>query len=163
MTACPRIALPLFSHGCLIALVLSLGTLWETDLGGVLLSPSMILVCREQDCPRQRLLAIRTFFVRLQTFLPPRHGSLGLIWNEPGLPDSLAPHYISWINFHVLLDINLYNSFLHYNFQEWSSNFLMLQVIPQQESSICFYRNCMEHAIKICLDIIIINLVNGCS
>ena len=82
MTAYPRIALPLFTHGCLIALVLSLRTLWETTLGGVLLSPSMILVCREQDCPRQRLLTVRTFFVHPRTFLPPRHGSWA--WYEMG-------------------------------------------------------------------------------
>ena len=41
--------------------MLSLGTLWETALGGVPLPPSVISVCREQDCPRQRLLAVRTF------------------------------------------------------------------------------------------------------
>ena len=74
MTAYPRITLPLFSYGCLVALVLSLGTLWETALGGLLLSPSVISVCREQDCPQQRLLAVQTFFVRFQTFLPLRRG-----------------------------------------------------------------------------------------
>ena len=68
------IALPLYSHNWLIALVLSLGTHWETAFGGVPLSPSVILVCREQDCLRQRLLAIRTFFIRSRTFLPPQHG-----------------------------------------------------------------------------------------
>ena len=68
MTAYPRIALPLFSHGCLVALVLSLGTLWETALGGVPPSPSVISVCREQDCPRQRLLAVRTFLFVLGHF-----------------------------------------------------------------------------------------------
>ena len=50
------------------------GTLWETALGGVPLSPSVISVCREQDCPRQRLLIVWTFFIRPRTFLPPRHG-----------------------------------------------------------------------------------------
>ena len=61
VTAYPGIAPPLYSHGCLVALVLFLGTLWETALSGVSLSPSMISVCLEQDCPRQRLLAIWTF------------------------------------------------------------------------------------------------------
>ena len=37
------------------------GTLWETALGGMPLSPSVISVCREQDCPRQCLLTVRTF------------------------------------------------------------------------------------------------------
>ena len=64
MTAYLEIAPPLYSHGCLITLVLSLGTLWETALGGVPLSPSVISVFREQDCPRQRLLVVWTFFVR---------------------------------------------------------------------------------------------------
>ena len=48
MTAYPRIALPLFSYGCLVALVLSLGMLWETAFGGMPLSPFVISVCREQ-------------------------------------------------------------------------------------------------------------------
>ena len=48
VTTYPRIAPLLDSHDCLIALVLSLWTLWETALGGVLFSPSMILVCRGQ-------------------------------------------------------------------------------------------------------------------
>ena len=61
VTTYPRIALPLFSHGCLVALVLSFGTLWETALGGMPPSPSVISVCREQDCPRQCLLTVRTF------------------------------------------------------------------------------------------------------
>ena len=74
MTTYPRIALPLFSHGCLVALVLSLGTLWETALGGVSLFPSVILICREQDYPQRRLLAVWTFFVRRRTLLPPRRG-----------------------------------------------------------------------------------------
>ena len=74
VTTYPGIAPPLYSHDCLIALVHSLRTLWETALGGVLLSPSVISVCREQDCPRQRLLAVWTFFVRSRTFLPPRCG-----------------------------------------------------------------------------------------
>ena len=39
VTAYPGIALPLYSHDCLIALVLSLGTLWETAFGGMPLSP----------------------------------------------------------------------------------------------------------------------------
>ena len=52
------IALPLYSHDCLIVLVISLGTLWETALGGVPLSPSMILVYEGQDCPRRRPLAV---------------------------------------------------------------------------------------------------------
>ena len=50
MTAYPRIALPLFSHGCFVALVLSLGTLKETALRGMPLSPSVISVCRKQNC-----------------------------------------------------------------------------------------------------------------
>ena len=58
VTVYPGIAPPLYSHGCLIALVLSLGTVWETALGGVLLSPFVISVCQEQDCPRQRLLIV---------------------------------------------------------------------------------------------------------
>ena len=40
VTAYPGIASPPYSRDCLIALVLSLGTLWETVLGGVSLSPS---------------------------------------------------------------------------------------------------------------------------
>ena len=47
VTAYPGIAPSLFSHGCLIALVLSLGTLWETVLSGVPLSPSVISGYRE--------------------------------------------------------------------------------------------------------------------
>ena len=74
MTAYPGIAPPIYSHGCLIALVLSLGMLWETAFGGVPLSPSVISVCWEQDCPRQCLLAVWIFFVRPWTFLLPRHG-----------------------------------------------------------------------------------------
>ena len=72
MTAYPGIAPPLYSHGWFVALVLSLGTLWETAFGGVLLLPSVISVYREQDCPRQRLLAVWTFFVRPRIFLPSR-------------------------------------------------------------------------------------------
>ena len=68
MIAYPGTAPLLYSHGCLIALVLSLGILWETVLGGVLLSPSVISVCQEQDCPRQRLLTVWTFFIRPRTF-----------------------------------------------------------------------------------------------
>ena len=63
VTICPKIALPLFSHDCFAALVLSLGTLWETAFGGVLLSPSVLSGCQEQDCPQQRLLAVQTFFI----------------------------------------------------------------------------------------------------
>ena len=72
MTAYPGIAPPLYPHDCLVALVLSLRTLWETALGGVLFSPSMISICQEQDCPRQHLLAVWTFFIRPRAFLPPR-------------------------------------------------------------------------------------------
>ena len=61
VTAYPKIVLLLVSHSCFVALVLSLGTFWETALDGVPPSPSMISVCLEQDCPRQRLLAIWTF------------------------------------------------------------------------------------------------------
>ena len=80
MTTYFGIAPLLYSYDCLIALVLSLGTLWETALGGVPLSPSMILVCRGQDCPRQRLLAVWTFFIRPQTYLPLRCGPWA--WHE---------------------------------------------------------------------------------
>ena len=82
MTPYPGIAPPLDSHDCLIALVHSLGTLWETALSGVLLSLSMILVCRWQDCPRQRPLAVWTFFIRPQTYLPPRRRPWA--WHEMG-------------------------------------------------------------------------------
>ena len=40
VTAYPGIAPPLYSHVWLVALVLSLGTLWEIALGGMPLSPS---------------------------------------------------------------------------------------------------------------------------
>ena len=82
VTVYPGIASPLYSHGYLIALALSFGTLWETALSGVPLSPSAISVCREQDCPQQRLLAVWTFFVRPRTFLPPRRGPWA--WYEMG-------------------------------------------------------------------------------
>ena len=39
VTTYPGIAPLLYSHDCLIALVLSLGTLWEVALGGVPLFP----------------------------------------------------------------------------------------------------------------------------
>ena len=58
VTVYPGIAPPLYSHGYLIALLLSLGTVRETALGGMPLSPSMISACREQDCPQQHLLAV---------------------------------------------------------------------------------------------------------
>ena len=48
VTAYPGIALPLYSHGYLIALVLSLETVWETALGGVLLSPFMISIAENR-------------------------------------------------------------------------------------------------------------------
>ena len=48
--------------------MLSLGTLWEAAFGGVPDFPSMISVCQGQDCPRQHLLAIWTFFVHLGHF-----------------------------------------------------------------------------------------------
>ena len=74
VTAYPRIALPLFFHGCLVAPVLSLRMLWETALGGVRLSPSVISVRQGQGHLRQYILAVWTFFVRPRTFLPPQHG-----------------------------------------------------------------------------------------
>ena len=101
MTAYPGIALPLYSHGRLIALVLSLGTLWEIALGGVLLSPSVILVCWEQDCPRQRHLAVWTFFVRPWTFLPLQRGPWA--WYEMGRGcQSLQPHNNNMWSFIIL-------------------------------------------------------------
>ena len=51
VTAYLGISPPLYFHGCLIALVLSLGMVWETALGGVPLFPFVISVYREQDCP----------------------------------------------------------------------------------------------------------------
>ena len=98
MTAYPGIAPPLYSHGRLIALVLSLGTLWEIALGGVLLSPSVISICREQDCPRQRLLAVWTFFVRSRTFLPPRCGPWASYENGQGC-QILWPHSMNSVKF----------------------------------------------------------------
>ena len=68
MTSYPGTAPPLYSHDYLIALVLSLGMFWGTALSGMPLSPSVILVCREQDCSRQHLLTVWTFFVRPRTF-----------------------------------------------------------------------------------------------
>ena len=62
--------------------MLSLGTLQGTAFGGMPLPPSVISACREQDCPRQRLLAVWTFFVHPRTFLPPRHGPRA--WYEMG-------------------------------------------------------------------------------
>ena len=41
----PVLVLPLFSHSYLVAPVLSLRALWETALGGMPLSPFVILVC----------------------------------------------------------------------------------------------------------------------
>ena len=82
MTTYLGIALPLYSHGWLIALVLSFGTLWEIAFGGVPLFCPMISVCREQDCPRQRVLTVWTFFIRPRTFLPPRRGPWA--WYEMG-------------------------------------------------------------------------------
>ena len=74
VTAYLGIAPPLYSYGCLITLVLSLGMLQETTLGGMPLSLSVISVYREQNCLQQRLLAVWTFFVHSRTFLPPRCG-----------------------------------------------------------------------------------------
>ena len=62
LTVSPWIAPPPYSHSWLIALVLSLGTLWEVAFGGVPLFSFVILV----------LLAIWTFFVCPRTFFPPR-------------------------------------------------------------------------------------------
>ena len=112
MTAYPGIVPPLYSHDCLIALVLSLGMLWETVLGGMPLSPSMILVCRGQDCPWQRPLAVWTFFIRHQTYLPPRCGPWA--WHEMGRGcQILWPHSILVANpcnaWELKLIMKLYN------------------------------------------------------
>ena len=73
MTASPGIASLSYSYGWPTALGISFEMLEETALGGMALSPSVILVCRGQGYPLQYILAVWTFFVRLQTFLPPRH------------------------------------------------------------------------------------------
>ena len=62
------------SYGWPTALGLSFRKLKETALSGVALSPSMILVCREQGCPQQYILVVWTFFVHPRTFLSPRYG-----------------------------------------------------------------------------------------
>ena len=62
VTTYPRIALSLFSHSCLVALVLSLGVLWEIALCGVPLSPSVISVCVFWQFGPS-LLVLRHFFL----------------------------------------------------------------------------------------------------
>ena len=95
VTAYPRIALPLFSHRCLVAPVLSLGT--PCALGGVPLSPSMISVCREQNCPQQRFLAVRTFFIHSRTFLSLQRGPWA--WYEMGRGFQNLWPYIMYLSF----------------------------------------------------------------
>ena len=91
VTVSSRIAHPPYSYGWLIALVLSLGVLWESAFGGVPLFPSVTSVCRGQDCPRQCLLAVWTFFVRPRTFLHSRRGPCA--WYEMGrVCQILWPH-----------------------------------------------------------------------
>ena len=84
---CDSFLLKLLLHhapiGWPIVLVLFLfGTPEEAVFKGVPLFPSVISVCRGHDCPRQRLLAVWTFFVRRRTFLPPRRGLWA--WYEMG-------------------------------------------------------------------------------
>ena len=79
----PRIAPPPCSHGWPTVLVLFLfGAPREAVFKGVPLFPSVTLVCQGQDCPRQHLLTVWTFFVRPRTFLPPRRGPWA--WYEMG-------------------------------------------------------------------------------
>ena len=63
----------------------------ETAFGGVAPSPSVILVCRGQGCPRQYILAVSTLFVHSRTFLLPRRKLWA--WYKMGRgPQILWPH-----------------------------------------------------------------------
>ena len=74
MTASPKISFLPYSDGWPTTLRTSFGVLEDTATGGMALSPSVILVCRGQDHPRQYILAIWILFVRPRTFLPPQRG-----------------------------------------------------------------------------------------
>ena len=116
MTAYPRIVLPLFSHGCLVALVLSLGTLWETALCGVLPSPSVISGCWERNCHRQRLLTVWTFLFVLGHFFLLSVG-LGLDMGWAGVTRFFSPtNIITYfenltVELHVFYTLSIYVKF----------------------------------------------------
>ena len=74
VTASVRVAFLPCSYGWLIGLGTSFGMLEGTASGDVVLSSSVILVCRGQGRPRQYILAVWIPFVRPRAFLPPRHG-----------------------------------------------------------------------------------------
>ena len=74
MTTSPGIAFLPCSYSWPTGLGTSFGMLKGTTSSGVTLSPSVILVCRGQSCPRQYILVVWIPFVRPQAFLPPRHG-----------------------------------------------------------------------------------------
>ena len=73
------------------ALETSFGMLEETASGGVVLSLSVILICRGQSCPRQYILAVWILFVRPRTFLLSRHRPWAGYEMDRGSPDPLAP------------------------------------------------------------------------
>ena len=74
VTASPGIGFIPCSYGWLTVLGTSFGMLEEIASGGVVLSPSMISVCRGQGCSQQYILAVWILFVRPWTFLHSQHG-----------------------------------------------------------------------------------------
>ena len=74
VTVSPGIAFLPCSYSWPTGLETSFGMLEGIASSGVALSPSMILVCREQRRPRQYILAVWIPFVHPRAFLPPRRG-----------------------------------------------------------------------------------------
>ena len=74
MTVSPIIFFLPRSYGWPIGLGTSFGMLEGTASSDVVLSSSMILVCRGKGRPRQYIPIVWIPFVRPRAFLPPRHG-----------------------------------------------------------------------------------------
>ena len=82
VTASHGIDSPPWFHGWPTVLVLFAWDAQGGCLQGRAAFSSVTSVRRGQDCPQQRLLAVWTFFIRPQTFLPPRRGTWA--WYEMG-------------------------------------------------------------------------------
>ena len=99
VTVSPRIAPLPRPHSCPTVFVLLFGTIGRVVFESVLLSPSVTLVGRGQDGPRQCLSAVWAFFTHPRTFLLSRRGPWA--WYEMGwaLPNPPASQLSTTIFF----------------------------------------------------------------